>query len=152
MSILSTDKMTENDVVSLTAAYLKADGWTVHRALTVHQKGVDIFAERASTLLYAEAKGAVNSRTGKQIDTYGASHSALMQASSIRTRDDEARVVIVLPDVELYRFHMNSISRVLEAARIEVWLMHAGGSIRTIIEATEPVRWAQPPLPTRPIT
>jgi Holliday junction resolvase len=62
-----TDQVTENDVVSLAANYLKSEGWTVHRALTVNQKGVDLYAERGGLLLYAEAKGAAHA---SRIDSY----------------------------------------------------------------------------------
>jgi hypothetical protein len=142
-----TDQLNENDIVALTAAHLRNNGWVVHQALTVNMKGPDIIAGRGGERLYGEAKGAVGSKTGKTLDAYGASVSALMQVSAIRSRTANDRVAIIVPDLEIFRYHMTSVYPVVLLAKMEVWFVTATGSVRIMSGSEEPLPWPQPLLP-----
>jgi hypothetical protein len=55
-----------------------------------------------------------------------------MQAGSIRTRDRNASVAIIMPDLDIYRYRMKSVEAVLEMANIQVWLVSGSGAVRPL--------------------
>ena len=144
----TADDLNENDVLQLLVSKLKKQGWVILQALSVRQRGIDLIAKRASELLYAEAKGAVRVTNAAPLNVYGAMCSALMQTSAIRHLDDSATVVMALPDTEEYRYHVASLRQVLEATRIQAWLLDSEGNIRDGRRITEQeFRWPMKTLP-----
>jgi hypothetical protein len=146
---LTASELTENDVVSLVAVHLQMRGWDVHTAKTTTERGIDIFASEGERTLYAEAKGSISIRSRRPLDEYQAAVSCFMQASAVRNLSDTAQVVMALPDTPGYLYHCVTVRKILDLARIDVWLVSGLGGIRDLRDAEDPLHWKLKTLPIK---
>ena len=103
------------------------------------ERGTDIVASSDGVKLLIEVKGypgttyARGPMAGQPKPTapsLQARHwlaDALLKAMRLRGGDEEARVVIAMPDVPRYRSLLSEIDGSLERARIEAWLVESSG-------------------------
>jgi hypothetical protein len=147
---MTADDLNECGVIDRFCAFLEGDGWSLLQRRDPAEKGIDVVARRGGQLLYAEAKGAVGMKSGLRINAYQGACSALMQTCAIRNLDVDARVAMVLPDTDFYRYHVATISGPLSASRIEPWLVGINGDVCRAENVVEPLQWPLKTLPAFP--
>ncbi|GAA5122480.1 hypothetical protein [Haloechinothrix salitolerans] len=134
---------TEANVQAAVVTALAAAGWTVRSVANTatKERGVDIIAEYAGVMVGVEVKGfpsrtyADPSRAGEAKPTAPSTQAghwfaqAILAAMRLRSREPDWRSVIALPDLPRYRnLHAETVDS-LRAARIEVWWVHADGTV-----------------------
>ena len=129
--------LNENDVVRHTCSALVRERWSIARAATTKDRGIDIVADRDGSRLYVEAKGVTSSdetsrrygslQTSSQIFIQVA--AALLKTAELRDTDPEAEVVIAVPEHPAMRRRLGGINSVLRDARIGVLWVDADGGV-----------------------
>ena len=137
---------TEANVQAAVVAALAGRGWKIRSVANTQlkERGVDVIAEHDSVTAGIEVKGfpgrayADPSRAGQVKPTAPSTQAghwfaqAILAAMRLRGREPAWRSVIALPDFPRYRkLHAETV-RSLEAARIEVWWVHADGSVEVL--------------------
>jgi hypothetical protein len=104
------------------------------------ERGTDVIAERGGVRLLVEVKGypgatyARGPNAGQPkptAPTLQASHwlaGAIFKAMRMRGADDEARVVVALPDAARYGALLTEVDQSLRGARIEAWMVSESGA------------------------
>ena len=134
--------LTENEVVASVTQFLEQHGYTVDKALTTSQQGIDIEATAASgKKCYVEAKGATSSKPGtkrfglefnsNQIKT----HIGVALLKSFQTLElhPNAEVVIALPGNNGHRRVINSMYMPIKNSGIKVYFVDPDGEVSIYI-------------------
>ncbi len=133
----------EGRVQDAFAAHLRDEGWSIARMADTasRERGIDIVAEREGRRMLVEVKGFPSRfyvrgpRTGQTKRTspnlqarHWLAHG--FHASAVaRSRNPEADVVLVLPDVPRYQDLLSGISLALQRLEIGVYLVGSDGGV-----------------------
>ena len=134
---------TEANVQAAVVTALAAAGWTIRSVAntTTKERGVDVIAEHAGLTIGIEVKGfpsrtyADPSRAGETKPTAPSTQAghwfaqAILAAMRLRSREPDWHSVIALPNFPRYRNLHTETMDSLRAAQIEVWWVHADGTV-----------------------
>lgn len=134
---------TESAVQAAVVSHLVAEGWAIRRVASTSSRehGVDIKADRAGAALLVEVKGYPLERqlpdggairnpiAATQGRTYFA--GALLTGTLLRAEHPDAAVALAFPAVTTYEALAARTVDVLAGVGIAVWLVDAGGAVRT---------------------
>jgi hypothetical protein len=139
----STDRAWPHEVAvqSALVGWLVRESWQIVRVADTEtrERGTDVVAERGGVRLLVEVKGypaatyARGPNAGQPkptAPTLQASHwlaGAIFKAMRMRGADDEARVVVALPDAARYGTLLTEVDQSLRGARIEAWMVARTG-------------------------
>jgi hypothetical protein len=139
----STDRAWPHEaaVQGVLVGWLVREGWRIVRVADTEtrERGTDVIAERGGVRLLVEVKGypgatyARGPNAGEPkptAPTLQASHwlaGAIFKAMRMRGADDEARVVVALPDAARYGALLTEVDQSLRGARIEAWMVTGTG-------------------------
>ncbi|HEX5403728.1 MAG TPA: hypothetical protein VFX16_15660 [Pseudonocardiaceae bacterium] len=139
----SEDWHTEANVQAIVVTALTGAGWKIRSVAntSTKERGVDVVAEHDGLTVGIEVKGfpsrsyADPSRAGEVKPTAPSTQAghwfaqAILAAMRLRGKEPSWRNVIALPDFPRYRsLHAETVDS-LRAAQIEVWWVHANGSV-----------------------
>jgi hypothetical protein len=119
---MTTEWLTENDIVDAMAKHLSADGWRITNTCRTTEQGIDLIAIRDNERLVLEAKGGTSSKEGTRRFAKGfspgqqADHvaKAVFVACKLRSREPESRVAIAFPDTPTHRRCILDVERVFK--------------------------------------
>jgi len=134
---------TEANVQAAVVTALVKDGWTIRSVAdtVTKERGVDVISEKGGLTVGVEVKGfptrtyADRSRAGETKPTAPSTQAghwfaqAILAAMRLRGREPAWRSVIALPDFPRYRNLHAETKDSLKAAQIEVWWVHADGTV-----------------------
>lgn len=147
----TTEWWWEGNVQAAVVRHLAAEGWDIHRVADTssRERGVDIDAVRGGERLLAEVKGypsdtylrgpkeGTRKPTGAALQARHYFAGALLSGLLMRGDHASARVVLALPAVETYRTLAARTSAPLTQARVELWLVSEGGTVRGISKGVQ---------------
>jgi hypothetical protein len=129
--------LTENDVVTAVANYLRAEGWTVLQTLSTRDRGVDVIAARGESTLHVEAKGATSARIGSarhgrpfdrsQVRDHVA--KAVLTALEVASRDDGVVPAIAFPGDRLHREFVDRVAPAIAAVGVRTFYVSEDGAV-----------------------
>lgn len=147
----TTEWWWEGNVQAAVVRHLAAEGWSIRRVADTSSRehGVDIDASRGAERLLVEVKGypsatyvrgpkegtAKAGGVAMQARTYYA--GAVLSGMLMRSERPDARVLLVLPDVETYRSLTARTCGPLDRTGVELWLVDQAGTISQISDHTE---------------
>jgi len=121
----------ENAVVAAMCEHLRNQGYVIDSYCKTTEKGIDIVAHHPDTRsnVFVEAKGETSSREGSERAGKGFSSNQIFNRVSkgvftclqLRSRDENAKVILALPDNPRFREYVATVSRQLESVRVDVW-------------------------------
>lgn len=134
---------TEANVQAAVVTKLVKDGWTIRSVAdtVTKERGVDVICEKGGRTVGVEVKGfptrmyADPSRASETKPTAPSTQAghwfaqAILAAMRLRGREPAWRSVIALPDFPRYRNLHIETKDSLNAAQIEVWWVHADGTV-----------------------
>jgi hypothetical protein len=131
----------ENAVVAAVCSFLCQRGYTIKSKCSTTERGIDVCAEKVSMgqAIHVEAKGATSSRAGSSrfgrpytesqvFDRVAKGFYTVFQKKG--KGDTQTRLVLAVPDAELFRKYLTPVKSSLEAAGIGVFLVGAGGQVQ----------------------
>lgn len=136
----------EGNVQATIVRHLATEGWDIRRVADTasRERGVDIEAVLDGTQLLVEVKGYPSTtyasgeragetkRTSAPLQARAYFSHALLAGVLLRADHDMARVALAFPDNETYLTLARRSAPTLASARIEVWLVNAGGSVEVV--------------------
>lgn len=137
---------TEEHTQQLLVAWLRQEGWTIVSTANTatRERGVDVVAERLGERLGVEVKGYpsrhyVNGpKIGQLKVTPPESQApkwfahALVPAMTLRGREPDSRSAMCFPEFPVYRKLFRETAASTKAAGIEIWLVHADGTVEIL--------------------
>ena len=137
---------TEEHTQQLLIDWLRNNGWNIISSAntSTREHGVDVVAERAHERLGVEVKGypsrlyVAGPNKGEKKNTPPASQApkwfahAIVPAMKLLGREPESRSAICFPNFPIYRKLWSETASSLRAARVELWLVNADGTVEVL--------------------
>jgi hypothetical protein len=128
--------LTENDIISLLADYLRSKEYEITQSLQTTRQGIDLIAEHKTHTLYVEAKGATSSKEHSK--RYGNSFNSsqikshvsravltCMEVLDCKPSGLKTKVGIALPNTPGHRDLIRRVSKSLKTLGIKLFWVSA---------------------------
>jgi hypothetical protein len=132
--------LTENEVVTYTAKYLKADGYHLSKVSSTNDRGYDIVAEKDGVTLYVEAKGQTSA--DKSSNRYGLEFDsgqkmdhvskALYYLMKTLNKEPSSKVAIALPLDTRHLDLINDVISSIHQLKIRIFFVSEDGTVKVI--------------------
>jgi len=140
---VTTDWFWEGNVVNAVARGLVSKGWEIEGQADTHSKerGIDLRASKAGTVLLVEAKGypSTNYRDPRRADERKPTNPrnqaqqwyshALLKALRLQTEYPEAKVALAFPDFPRYQTLFSETKLGLAKLELSVLMVNASGEL-----------------------